>query len=730
MTVRLPLTNVSFRKPNPTTWVRPSDWPTITDNADQFQALVADTGDATYTISYVITGTGTTTINWGDGTSTTISGASTSNVTKIYTPGTGTPCSRGYTTFRIRITKDPGITIGSIRFISTAANFQQQQTSVGVLEVYYGNNIQTATSPASWFAGFEIAGSVLSFSMLEYVKLPATVTWTSMQHTFSACHNLFVVIMPTSAANLQSLETTFNNCHNLQRIVLPANATAVTNMSSTFFNCFNLVSCVLPNSLNSCTTLASVFSSCRYLQSMVIPSINACTALNNVFLGCTNLVWVRFTSLPAPTSAGTAINMSTMFNSCQSLQNVYFPRTCSSNAVYNAFVTFIGCVALRNIVFPVNFNASNMSQCFQSCSTLFSVVFQSAMPSCTNFSSIFSTCSQLQKVVLPSSLSASGVNMSGAFGQCSSLISITIPTTYIITSLQSTFTSCNSLISVNINSAQNSCTTLINAFNGCSSLTTVVLPTSLNTCNSLSGIFQNCYSLQSVTFPTTMNAVTTVANAFNNCRSLSSVTMPTSMSACNNFDSAFIRCSELIELIFPATISAATTTFANVISFCNNLKTVTLPTTRSTSLNSLNTFAFGCGQLSTINNLNLLGSTTATPLVDGTSLGNLLTKITSMSFSCPFSKLEIYGNNSTFKAAINSLRLTNTSAGQWTGSSPQIFIRATNFSTAALNTLFADIAAQGNVSAKTIDITGATGAGGLTAADRLVLTSRGWTITG
>ena len=149
MAVRLPLTNVSFRKQNPTNWVRPSDWPTITDNADQFNALVADTGDATYTISYVITGTGTTTINWGDGTSTTISGASSSNVTKIYTPGTGTPCSRGYTTFRIRITKDPGITIGSIRFISAAANFQQQQTSVGVLEVYYGNNIQTFGHPCT-----------------------------------------------------------------------------------------------------------------------------------------------------------------------------------------------------------------------------------------------------------------------------------------------------------------------------------------------------------------------------------------------------------------------------------------------------------------------------------------------------------------------------------------------------------------------------------------------------
>ena len=44
--------------------------------------------------------------------------------------------------------------------------------------------------------------------------------------------------------------------------------------------------------------------------------------------------------------------------------------------------------------------------------------------------------------------------------------------------------------------------------------------------------------------------------------------------------------------------------------------------------------------------------------------------------------------------------------------------------------LFADIAAQGTVTGKTINVTGATGAANLTAADKLVLTSKGWTITG
>ena len=51
-------------------------------------------------------------------------------------------------------------------------------------------------------------------------------------------------------------------------------------------------------------------------------------------------------------------------------------------------------------------------------------------------------------------------------------------------------------------------------------------------------------------------------------------------------------------------------------------------------------------------------------------------------------------------------------------------------STAQIVQLFNDMAAQGNVVTKTINITSATGAAALTAADRLIVTSKGWTITG
>jgi hypothetical protein len=51
-------------------------------------------------------------------------------------------------------------------------------------------------------------------------------------------------------------------------------------------------------------------------------------------------------------------------------------------------------------------------------------------------------------------------------------------------------------------------------------------------------------------------------------------------------------------------------------------------------------------------------------------------------------------------------------------------------STANLVQLFNDMAAQPVVVNKTINITGSAGAAGLTPTDRLIVTSRGWTITG
>jgi hypothetical protein len=136
----------------------------------------------------------------------------------------------------------------------------------------------------------------------------------------------------------------------------------------------------------------------------------------------------------------------------------------------------------------------------------------------------------------------------------------------------------------------------------------------------------------------------------------------------------------------------------------------------------------GCGNLTTINNLNKIGSLTATPLVNGLMASSSTTTsyialLTSLSFGCPFSGLNLSGSTTTF-SKLNSLRLLNAGAGQYTGTTPHINVSYCDLGISALNQLFTDLP---TITSKTINITSCTGSAGCT---RSIATAKGWTVTG
>jgi hypothetical protein len=257
------------------------------------------------------------------------------------------------------------------------------------------------------------------------------------------------------------------------------------------------------------------------------------------------------------------------------------------------------------------------------------------------------------------------------------------------------------------------------------------MPTSMTALNTLVNTFASCYMLTSVSLPASLNAVTTMIGCFQNCYKLDTVTLPTSMSVCTLFSSTFLNCKSISSVTLP-NIVGAVTTFQFTFSGCISLKTCVLPGAAQLSVvsNISNMFSL-CSNLTTLTNFAKIGSLTATPLMSATGvLYNRFTDGSAISFSGPLSALALNGVQSNMKANVQSVRLTNVSAGQWTGASPHINVSFTNMSTAAIVQLFNDMAAQGNVSLKVINITSATGAAGLTPANRQIVTLRGWTITG
>jgi hypothetical protein len=491
MAFNLPVQNFFSRTVQPDPYVRPADWPVITDAANEVQFLMSDINNASCTVRTQFSrssGSQNLVIDWGDGTTNTVSATAQTDTTHVYTVGSGTPCSRGYTTFKVRVyfTGTGVTTLSSCRLFSVLlpGNGSSPYVNVGLLEMYYGNGTQTLNMN-NFYQSYNTAG-LSNFSLLEYAKLPATISFSQSTSLFDGCASLAVVIMPTSASSLSAVGSMFQNCNNLRSLTFPSNATGLTTFSQIFSGCNSLNSVILPTSLNSCSTFTFAFNNCFSLKNLTIPSINTCTNLTTVFNNCYSLEWVKLTSLPTFGSS-TAVTCSTMFGSCFNLQNVYFPATCSANANYELINSFQNCYNLKSIVFPSGFNPNNLSSTFSACINLKRIVFQSAASNLTLLTSTFQQCYNLTNVTLPSSVSSSGVTLANTFSQCFALKTLTIPNTYLVTSLQGTFSQCFSLQTLTwIPGIQNSLVSMNGFLNGCFLLKSFTMPTSMNSLTDLS----------------------------------------------------------------------------------------------------------------------------------------------------------------------------------------------------------------------------------------------------
>jgi hypothetical protein len=733
-------TTVALQRPtNPsTTWTRPASWPTITDDPNKVQFLYADTWP-TCSISTDFlrtTASANLYIDWGDGTSPTTS--STADITTYYshnyTPGTGVTSSLGYSTFVISVFTDESASV--IQAVPVPRAFTNP---TGYLEAYYGDNTLTA----SGISGNTLANAFKSGTnfnqnyMLEYVKLPATYTGTTFDGTFFGCFNLAKVDMPTSLPNVTNLKDTFRDCITLSSVTLPA-MPSNTSFESTFRACSTLNSVSLANSYPLVIRTDNMFNGASSLSNIIVPSLPSCTNYRSAFSGCRSLLEIN---IPTFATAPGGLDVGNTFQNCSSLANIVLPNTASVTFVFQFGSTFAGCTALPQITLPEYWNARTMASLFSGCTNLQSVVLPVSMSELNTMASAFNGCTNLQNITLPQVVSSS-ISLDTAFTNCLALSKVDIPQSYNITSLLATFQNDANLTSVILpTGSQNSLTTMNSTFNGCSALESVTLPSSMTALTSLVTTFQSCFNLtSSIIFPSSLNSVTAANNLFQNCYSLTSVTLPISMSACSNFVNAFQNCSLLgvsgsSVITMPSIVSTATN-YNAAFQGCSSIQNIVLPTTQTTAVgfNFTMTATFqNCFNLKSITNVDKIGnpSPTGTLLAATDFASNNYNNTSSLSFSSRLNKLGVNGTNTTTQfSKIPEVRLTNTGSGQWTNVTPQINVSYTNMSTAALNTLFADMAAQGSVTSKTINITGAAGAAGLTAGDRLVITSIGWTITG
>ena len=739
MAVNLPYALPSLPKTQSDDWVRPSDWPVITDTPNEIWALVNDQGAATVSFTSVFTGTAF--VDWGDG-SGPVSITSGVAFTKSYTPGTGATCSRGYTTFKVRVYG--ATTFTSLRptfAVGTAGNgsYLSGVYSTGLLEIYYGDGVNIGTAGGY----FNSTSGTVNFQQLEYAKFPSVVNSAlQMNSMFAGCKSLQRVILPDMGPSAStSFSSAFSGCSSLKSITMPSSG-PISSLSSAFSGCSDLKSVIFASAststiLSNTGGLDSAFANCYNLVSVDLPAITTATNLSSTFINCYNLRYFRTYGSPS----GQSVAAASMFQECRSLEQAIFPNPASAST-FSAASMFQVCSSLKNIVFPDKILFSSMAQMFQACYTIQRAEFQAtSMPALTSMSNMFINCFNLVSVILPTSASSSVVG-SVMFGNCVSLGSFSSPLAFTPTS--NMFASANNLKSVSLTGITAS-TACDNMFANCQNLTNITIP-SLTSCTTFLNMFLNCSSLKSFTMPAVStggsSATTNAFNAmFSGCNSLRTLgftsfgTHSYTAAGVNFFNQTFLNCVPLESLDLSAfstlTISGVNEiTSGTMFSGCNSLKTLKYGFRVQSQAPSASVISNSLLNCSSLTNLDISAAyaTTTNNLIwqaIGTATTNIA-QVQGMTFSCRFSRFQ-HNGTAAIRYNLQNLRLTNTAALQYGGASPQIDVSYTLMGQAALVQLFNDLP---TLTSKTINITSCPGAALLTAGERAIATGKGWTITG
>jgi surface protein len=467
-------------------YVRPSDWlamPTVNVGDQKICILHAVFDTGTNFVSFrITTNTGTYTVDWGDGTTTSYTSGNVASRNYDYaTVGVvnPTPSSRGYRMAMITITPTTGgATI-------TGFNFRDHQHPSCVVTNQYSSGFLDVLMSAPNVTSVAFSGNGAGYvqhGILERFNWIGTSTVSSYNLFFWWCYSLQEVVN-TPTENVTNVYGMFYHCFSLRKIPQILNTSKCTTFGYMFYNCGSLP--YLPWMDTSNGTSFDIFAyGCTTVRYCPPYNLNKATTTYLMFYNCYNLVEAPPFNLPVAT------NISYMFGNCRGIKKIGTLTTSSS--LTNIGQLFIGCPSL--VEAPIITNTSNATTCsemFTGCSSLKTLpLFDTSKV--TDFSYMFSFASAL--VSIPNFNTSLGQNFTQMFYYTLSLQ--TLPA--INTSAGTNFTSFAELagsLRTFTGLTLTGAPTLTNMFTSCQALK--IIPTMGVSSGAVMPAFNNLSSLQS-----------------------------------------------------------------------------------------------------------------------------------------------------------------------------------------------------------------------------------------
>lgn len=336
---------------------------------------------------------------------------------------------------------------------------------------------------------FRMCDALTSFGNID---LPNATNTTYM---FSDCTSLETV----GTLNLPLVDLTnnmFSGCSKLQSmgdVDLPS-ASAVRSM---FYNCTVLASVGSVN-MPLVTDANALFKECNALATIGPIQMPAVANAGQMFSGCRELTSLTLNGV----DNNTLTNLNDMFSSCAKLTTLNF--TPVSDKVTTTASMFYDCESLSSVdISHISGNLTAVASMFRYCYNLDGIVFNSGFNTSgvTSFLSMFDNCRSLTSLDLSMFDTSAAESMSQMFNNCRELTTIGATTRFVttasLTNTASMFAGCLKLASVDLTGLAAHPTSMQSMFSSCQSLTTIHLSNDFNTeaVSSYASVFDFCTSL-------------------------------------------------------------------------------------------------------------------------------------------------------------------------------------------------------------------------------------------
>ena len=359
--------NTRDSKIEPGAYIRPKEWsnlPVISEGEQKFSGVYAIfDNDENYVSFTFTTNSGTYTVDWGDGTTTThTSGVAAQKLYNrtTYAALSSSVYSNNVTSYKTLVITVTPTTVGAQLL---TLDLSVKTTLVNAIQYYTQNWLDIRMSaPNMTSATFSAPGQgtnttrTTMLTQLEWIGQAALTNFT-----FSGCQSLVRVISFPSTRNVSAgnWSSKFHSCYRLQ-YVLPSmvETTNATSLNFLFYRCHDLR--VVPAlDTRNVTSMQQMFYYCRSLRTVPYMDTSKCTNLNGLFLDCNNLEEIP------DLDTREATNLGSLFQGCISVKK--WPKSLNTAKNTNFASMFTSCANM--IVAPEmnTSNATNTSSMFAQC---------------------------------------------------------------------------------------------------------------------------------------------------------------------------------------------------------------------------------------------------------------------------------------------------------------------------------------------------------------------------